>query len=636
MEGRQRKEKAVKRVVLIATSCLYAGLGWAGGVYVAPNGNDANPGTKAKPFATLQRARDAARMLEADGDRRIVVRGGTYYDVSLVLEPADSGLAIEAAPGETPVLYGGRRVTGWHRDGKKFYAAKLPGVKEGTWDFRVLVVRTALRPRARLPKSGIFKHLSRFDARWHTTSGGGFRGADKPHLKTRLKYRKGDLGPWLDVKNAELTVYHQWDDSVVGLKAHDPGTQTLTFSNPSGYPPGAFGVRTYTVWNVREGMHEPGQWYLDRTRGMLVYWPLPGEDMAKTEVVAPTTEAVIRIQGAEKAPVKSVRLRGLALSATTTPLVAGGWAAGRFMGAVELKHVSDGRLLDLRISAVGGQGIRARNCSRLTIQGCEVTDAGAGGIYDVCGSENRILDNRVRRIGRTYASAIGIRTTGGGQKRPELSHDNVIAHNEVLQTPYVGIEFDGWKNRFEYNVVSEPMQVLNDGAAFYGAGRENVLRGNVARDVPSGKLAAAYYIDELGKDILVEGNLAVGCGWPFLMHMASDNVLRNNVFYCPRNSYLRFGKSKNFVVEKNVIHAEGNIAMHGPGLNWKNNLAFSRNGGYRGLPGSTAKGDPLFVDPAKNDFRFKPGSPALKLGIKPLDVSDVGPRPAEKRGATDD
>jgi len=35
-------------------------------------------------------------------------------------------------------------------------------------------------------------------------------------------------------------------------------------------------------------------------------------------------------------------------------------------------------------------------------------------------------------------------------------------------------------------------------------------------------------------------------------------------------------------------------------------------------------GDPLFTDPAGGDFSFKAGSPALKLGIEPLDVSKMG------------
>ena len=31
--------------------------------------------------------------------------------------------------------------------------------------------------------------------------------------------------------------------------------------------------------------------------------------------------------------------------------------------------------------------------------------------------------------------------------------------------------------------------------------------------------------------------------------------------------------------------------------------------------------DPLFVDPENGDFRFKPESPALKMGIVPIDLS---------------
>ncbi|MCK4624241.1 MAG: right-handed parallel beta-helix repeat-containing protein, partial [Phycisphaerae bacterium] len=34
--------------------------------------------------------------------------------------------------------------------------------------------------------------------------------------------------------------------------------------------------------------------------------------------------------------------------------------------------------------------------------------------------------------------------------------------------------------------------------------------------------------------------------------------------------------------------------------------------------------DPMFIDPAKRDYRLKPDSPALKLGFKPIDTSKIG------------
>jgi hypothetical protein len=42
--------------------------------------------------------------------------------------------------------------------------------------------------------------------------------------------------------------------------------------------------------------------------------------------------------------------------------------------------------------------------------------------------------------------------------------------------------------------------------------------------------------------------------------------------------------------------------------------------------------DPLCADMKKRDFTLAKDSPAFKLGFKPIDLSDVGPRPKDKRG----
>jgi hypothetical protein len=89
---------------------------------------------------------------------------------------------------------------------------------------------------------------------WMSTTGGGWKRKPTHDELTTMKLRPADLGPCLDLRNAELTVYHMWDESAVGLAAMDEATQTLRFSNEAGHPPGAFGVRKYVVWNVRQGM----------------------------------------------------------------------------------------------------------------------------------------------------------------------------------------------------------------------------------------------------------------------------------------------------------------------------------------------------------------------------------------------
>lgn len=82
--------------------------------YVSPSGSDANPGTEAAPFQTLQQARGAVRALPDSAfqnqDAYILLRGGTYrLQQPLQLNWTDSGrkgnnVIYRAYPGETPVI----------------------------------------------------------------------------------------------------------------------------------------------------------------------------------------------------------------------------------------------------------------------------------------------------------------------------------------------------------------------------------------------------------------------------------------------------------------------------------------------------------------------------------------------------
>ena len=297
---------------------------------VAPGGSDSSPGSPENPLASLEAARDLAREAEG-GPHRIVVMPGDYFLAKpLVLQPEDRGLTIEAAEGGAVTLYGGVAVRGWKPDGDKFWAADVPEVKAGAWDFRALVVNGRLPPRARFPELGTFLHKSVFDVRWLSSVGGGWDRKPTNEELTTMVYDPKDIPPTLDANNAEVRVYHMWDESMVGVERNDLERDTLVFSTPTKSPPGAFGVKKYVIFNTREGMTQPGQWYLDRTRGKLVYWPLPGEDMTKAKVVAPRLERLIHLAGNRQEEIRDITLRGLNLQATTTPLKAGGFGAYAF------------------------------------------------------------------------------------------------------------------------------------------------------------------------------------------------------------------------------------------------------------------------------------------------------------------
>src|SRR5512136_1703372 len=123
-------------LALVVTAAAAA----AADFHVAPNGNDADPGTKDKPFATPARAMAAVRALVSSGlktDVRVVLRGGTYaLETPLVFTSADSGTAdyaitYTAEPGATVVISGGREITNWKTAGASKWTAELAGVRSG-------------------------------------------------------------------------------------------------------------------------------------------------------------------------------------------------------------------------------------------------------------------------------------------------------------------------------------------------------------------------------------------------------------------------------------------------------------------------------------------------------------------------
>lgn len=555
--------------------------GWAGLVfgaefYVAPNGGDRQAGTRAQPFATLTAARDAARKAGA-GPHKIVLLPGDYYlDKTFELDASDSGLTVEAtANGVT--LYGGKPVTGWRRDGDRFWCADLPDVKTGKWDFRALVVNGRLPERARFPETDTFTHQSVFDARWLSSVGGGWERKPTTGELTTLVYNPTNLPSSLDVRNAEVRVYHMWDDSLVGVVSNDVARHTLHFSKKTCHPAGGFGVKKYVIFNTREGMTHPGQWYLDRTAGRLVYWPLPGEDMAKAKVVAPTLERVVRVQGKEKAPAVRITLRGFSVQASTTPLKPGGFSAGEYAGAVEVVNAGECALENLEVCNVGGQAIKVWRLNRSRITGCHIHDVGACGIR-AGGDDSLIASNHVDHVGAYQPSAVALQFWHSYTEAfPKGFH---VYRNEIHDAPYSGMIASGGGQVIEENLIYRVMRELHDGAAIYGGLKHSVLRGNLVRDVVEfgkGYGASAYYLDEGSADCVIEHNVAVGVPMPIHNHMTARLDVRDNVFVADGDLKISFPRSGDCTFDRNTLYTPGKVIVSPPNAitSWVSNVLFT-------------------------------------------------------------
>ncbi len=556
-----------------ASTCLGATL------YVAPDGQDTHPGTQTQPLATLAGARDAARAAGA-GPHRVVVLPGEYYlTAGLELDSRDHQLTIEAAQPGTVTLYGGRRVTGWRRDGSQWWVADLPGVKEGTWDFRALVVNGRLAPRACYPAVGTFDNQGTWNQPLLPAMLGFWARKPTHEELVTMPYDPKDIPADLDVRNAEVRMYHMWSESLVGVERNDTTRHALILSSEPSWPPGALNRRKYVVYNTREGLTKPGQWYLDRTQGRLVYWPLPDEDLAQVKVVAPAVERIVRFSGSRQKPAEGLTLRGLKLQATTAPLRPASFGAGGFDGAVTLVYAKGCRLENLDVCQVGGVGLRGDNLADCSFTDCRVEQVGACGVR-LGGNQLTITRNHIHHLGVYYPSAAAMMVYGDGA---------VVRRNEVHDSPYSGIIGGGKGNRIEENLIYRVMRELHDGAAIYGNLDSAIIRGNVVRDVVEvgqGFGASAYYLDEGSRNCLIERNVALGVPMPTHNHITCNTTVRNNVFVADGDMTVSFQRSIGATFEGNVLFVPGQLRVSQPNAIrvWQGNVVYRNGLGKGGGP----------------------------------------------------
>lgn len=618
------------------------------------------------PVKTLAQARDAARAYQqyqaarpAEAREKIVItlRGGYHFiDQPVTFDGRDSDLTIQGKAGETATLGSGRRITGWRKlDGNLWYA-DVPQAKEGAagaapaWDFRTLTVNGRWCQRSFLPQKGFFEHLSVYSEPWRSTTGGGF-GVVPVELKRNMIYKPEDLGTWLSTANAELVIYHSWDMSHARIESNDTKNNILTLTPPLGYPAGAFGIKRYKVENIKEGMHTPGLWYLDRENSRVVYWPLPGEDMTKAEAVSPVGNALVKIEGTADAPVKNLTLRNLTLADTNVPWKSPGFGASGIQdNAISVVRGVNCLLSDLHLKAIGGNGIVLYLGDSNRISRCHLENIGASGIRasgsKVPGEGDNLVveDSHLEHIGMVYPGGLGmtIGNVAGARIMRNLIHDcgysGICFSADKTDAPTNGL--------IENNHIYRVMTALNDGAAIYLGNRLDgtFVRGNICHDI-HGLTGQGWgiYPDEQSRFLTITGNLVYRCLGSFHLHMAHDITIENNIGVSGDEYQVSLPKTKNVVLRRNVfvcgkepIFSSSILKVDDQVSESDHNLFFAVGGGKPPLGKITweawnASGrdvnslfaDPLFANPAKDDFTLLDSSPAYKLGFQKLDLSRV-------------
>lgn len=671
------------RMYCLPVVCLLAltGAAWAVEFHVAPGGSDAAAGTAARPLATLAGARDAVRAWRAGGKAEAVtvwLHGGTYrLAAPVVFGPQDSG--TEKAPvtyavwrSESVVISGGVEVGGWRKQDERLWVAEVPWAKERPEGFTQLFVNGVRRPRARTPNEGTYAYSQRLQ----------LKGSSFPQC-SGLTFREGDLQPWDAGENALVCLFHNWVNSYNRVGEADWSRRRLKFTRPAGIFFLGPSVRYY-VENLRSALDAPGEWYLDHKAGLLHYYPAAGEDMAKAEVIAPALrQTLVQLRGAPEVGLycENLQFRGLSfqhteadLSADYTQSVQG---AHTQRGAIFATGARNCVIEDCEFTRLGEHAVTLREaCSYNTISRCHVHDMGGGGVYLSEGApaspperylvtNNKVDNNFIHDGGKVFRAGCGVFLGGAASY-------NQITHNEICDMSWIGVHM-GWSwtgreptyshhNEVAYNHIHHIGNgVLNDIGGIYtlGVSPGTVLHHNLIHDVTrfqrgeQGYGGWGIYLDAGSSEILVENNvvyntrdggLHLHCyGYPY------GDTIRNNVFafsdeaQLMRNANDEPDEGLHATIERNIVYNANPRMLWGSNWAEKSKLASDYNcyfseaaegANFNGKPlaewqatgrdGHSIVADPGFVNPEKRDFTLRPGSPALAIGFKPIDMKTVG------------
>ena len=483
--------------------------------YVALNGNDSGDGSIDAPFATIAKARDTVRNIIKAGAYpaegiTVYLRGGDYV-LSETLEFTDA----DSSTPEAPVVYASypgeiARITGsieikysdfkpadeeitsklLSADAKK-KVLQLDLNKAGAGDLgqlsrRGFLISANVAPQAELYIDGRRMQLSRWpNASWVGTTeivrsgarsqNGVLEGAvykidyDRPQKwKTNINeiYTSGVLGP-------------NYFYGYFPIEKIEAGQITLKEGSVTQY----YSKHFIKYENILEETDEAGEYYIDRTTGMLYLYP-PENFGSDTDIrLSELDSHIIRLENT-----KNIVFENLV--------------------------IADGR----------AGGIRAAGAENLAVKNCEVSGTGTDGIY-ISGTNNSVKNCYIHDIG-----SVGISMSGGDYANL-ISSGNVIennhiekaaqlersycggitlgyrsvgihvANNKIHDMPHAAVIVYGPEHVIEYNEIYDAVKEFHDMDAVY----LNVNQYPWERGVQF----RYNYVHDLGKQVFTEKQMNV-------------------------------------------------------------------------------------------------------------------------------
>ena len=527
------------------------------------------------------------------GDLVVALCGGIYpIDRTICFGPEDSGtnghdVIYRAAPQESPVISGGRRITGWRPDVGNRWKAKTD-----LENFRQLYVNGVRAVRARSGKLNGDANAGRWEFLRDPSRGGQLQGAE---LIGKEGYRTTavEMAGWRNVSDIEFCYVDlprlSWShtrckvQSVVREGDHAVVRMLQPYFTHARTKAGVQVNLPDYIENALELLDEPGEWYFDRPTKTVYYIPRPGEDMRTVEAIAPAVERLVELRSALDRPVERIRFEGIGFRH-------GGWLRPSKIGHADvqanfildptsghstvlkegLRNADDENLKSpANVTCHAAKSIRFERCafSQLGGAGLDIEFGSQGNVvsgcefYDISGSaiqmgdvlkddhhpddprkivkNNSVVNCYIHDCCLEYMSGVGVFAG--------YTEGTRIAHNEICRLPYSGVSIGwGWgqedaggggysqprryktptpakNNRIEFNHIHHVMQPMQDGGGIYTLGNQPGTLIRGNHIHDNAGSPGGVYLDEGSGFMEITGNLVYKAIEPMHYNNASQH-----------------------------------------------------------------------------------------------------------------
>lgn len=577
--------KIISSLLALAMLCMYSPIinaqETASGatIYVAPDGNDNNPGTLELPLRTFDGARQKVRDSKDSENpiTEVVFRGGDYHMAPTYFDEGDSGTA------DAPITY--RAYEGEKPNFKGSIVLDSADVRRVTDEAILSRMYDSVRNKVvyiDLSKYGITK-ADMFDASlingmYNIEQHAGFNSdynclyingvegllAQWPNgarqytawsrtLNTQtIYYDDTEPDRWEKANDWWIGCFpdYDFDWARIWVKKLDTLNKTIevkdkpvaTLTNPYS--------KRWKAFNLLEEIDIPGEFYVDQETMILYFYPTEPLENAKLEFSV-TKQALINLTNTKHLVFKGLTFSQIRSDAFKTT-------------DIDSVHILNCHFKDISNCAIRNNGTvyaqtlvnywqkqRKNSMENCSIKGCTFNGIGgsaaflngAGDLDTLKPSNTVIEDNYIFSTNTRYIMNSALMLGGCAFE---------IRNNNISRSTQHAIHMRGCNFIVENNEIHDMMLEVGDAGAIY-IGRNQVWRGTkinnnflhdlTARDPRLSTGTVALYVDDGQSGIELKNNIVVNAYLGYNSNIGNASTVENNIFVGNKRSwYFRDGK----------------------------------------------------------------------------------------------